>query len=286
MLAFPQWHLFTAEYCTESVTYFSSLTVMLAFPQWHLFTVEYCTEPVTCFSLMNCHAGLSTVTLIYSWILHWTCDLFSLMKCHAGLSTVTLIYIWILHWICNLFSLMNCHAGLFTVTLVYSWILHWTCNLLFPHELSCWPFHSYIYLQLNTTLNLQPIIPSWTVMLAFLQSAFIYSTALHCTKLVSHCPLMSCHAALATVRLIYSWQHCTKPVTSYPLMTYHAGLATVRFIFSTTPHWTCNLFFSHELSCWPCHNQHLFTAEYNTELVTYFSLMNSHSRLCHSDIFF
>ena len=100
MLALQQWHLFIAQHCTEPITYFPSWTVMLAFPQWHLFTAEYCTEPVTYFSLMKCHAGLSTVTLIYSWILHWT------------------------------------------------------CNLLFPHELSCWPFRSDTYLQLNTALNM------------------------------------------------------------------------------------------------------------------------------------
>ena len=58
MLAFPQWHLFIAEYSTEPVSYFPPWTVMLAFPQWHLFTAEYCTEPVTYYSLMNCHAAL------------------------------------------------------------------------------------------------------------------------------------------------------------------------------------------------------------------------------------
>ena len=127
MLAFPQWHLFTSEYCTESVTYFRSWIVMLAFSQWHLSTAEYCTEPVTYYSLMNCHAGLSTVTFIYSWILHWTCNL---LFPHE----------------------LSCWPS--TVALIYSWILHWTCNLLYPHELSCWSFYSDTYLQLNTALNL------------------------------------------------------------------------------------------------------------------------------------
>ena len=196
MLAFPQWHSFTAEYCTEPVTYFRSWIVMLAFPQWHLFAAQYCTEYVTYFSVMNCHAGLSTVTLIYSWILHWTCNLFfshelscwpfhsdTYLQLNTALNlwpifahemscwpfTVTLIYIWILHWIRNLFSLMNCHAGLSTVTLIYSSILHWTCNLFFPHEMSCWPF-------------------------------------------------------------------------------------TMTLTYSSILHWTCNLLFSHEMSCWPFHN--------------------------------
>ena len=41
MLAFPQGDLFTAQYCTEPVTYFPSSPVMLACPQGDCFTVKY-----------------------------------------------------------------------------------------------------------------------------------------------------------------------------------------------------------------------------------------------------
>ena len=47
MLAIPQGDLFTAQYCTETVTSFPSSPVMLAFPQGDLFTAQYCAEPVT-----------------------------------------------------------------------------------------------------------------------------------------------------------------------------------------------------------------------------------------------
>ena len=49
MLVCPQGDLFTAQYCTESVTYFSSSPVMLVCPQGDLFTAQYCTELVTHF---------------------------------------------------------------------------------------------------------------------------------------------------------------------------------------------------------------------------------------------
>ena len=49
MLVCPQGDLFTAQYCTEPVTYFPSSPVMLVCPQGCLFTAQYYTEPVTYF---------------------------------------------------------------------------------------------------------------------------------------------------------------------------------------------------------------------------------------------
>ena len=200
---------------------------MLAFPQWHLFTAQYCTEPATYYSLMNSHVGLSTVTLFSSWILHWTCNLLyphelSCWPFHSDtylqLNTTLNLQLVFLSWTVMLafpqghlftaeyctepvtyYSRMNCHAGLSTVALIYSWILHWTCNLLFPHELSCWHFHSDTYLQLNTALNLYPIFPPWTVMLAFPQWHLF--TAEYCTEPVTYYSLMNCHAGLAAAHL-------------------------------------------------------------------------------------